>query len=236
MRYYDQIALLRPCRISSSGYRIYGPEQVNRLQQVLLYRELDLPLEEIASLLDANAADPLAVLARHKENLLAKRSRLDAIIATVENTILEQKGGPVMRDQEKFEALKQGMVDENEKKYGKEIREKYGDAAIDASNQKLLAMTSEQSAQQQLLAQQILTQLTAALVEGNPAGESAKELTRLHKEWLCLHWRTYSAEAHKSLAQMYVDDPRFSAYYDPEQTGKTVFLRDAIHAHANAIE
>jgi Predicted transcriptional regulators len=236
LRYYDQIGLLHPCRISSNGYRIYNSQQLNRLQQILLYRELDLPLEEIAALLDAAGTDPLAVLEQHRQNLLAKRDRLDAVIATVEHTILEQEGGPPMSDQAKFEAFKQGLIDQNEKKYGKEIREKYGEATVDATNKKLQGMTPEQYARQQTLAQQIHTQLAAAFLSGDPAGAQAKELVRLHKDWLRLHWHSYSAEAHKNLAQMYVDDPRFSAYYDPEQSGKTAFLRDAIHLHADTVE
>jgi hypothetical protein len=78
------------------------------------------------------------------------------------------------------------------------------------------------------LAQGIIEKLKLAMATGNPAGELAQEVAKMHKKWLCFYWSEYSKEAHAGLAQMYVDDERFTAYYDKEQPGSAKFLRDAI--------
>jgi hypothetical protein len=133
-----------------------------------------------------------------------------------------------MSDQEKFAGLKRKMVDENEKQYGQEIREKYGDEMVDASNAKVMNMTPEQMERVQGLSCQINESLAAACAAGNPASELAQKVCQMHKEWLGYFWKHYSPEAHLGLAQMYVDDPRFKKYYDAHGEGCAEFLRDAL--------
>ena len=65
LRYYDEIGLLKPTRVASSGHRIYGQEQVNALQQILFYRELDFSLEDIKKLLSAPDFDIGRAFANH---------------------------------------------------------------------------------------------------------------------------------------------------------------------------
>ncbi|HAA08221.1 MAG TPA: MerR family transcriptional regulator, partial [Syntrophomonas sp.] len=113
-------------------------------------------------------------------------------------------------------------------KYGKEIRKKYGDEAVDKSNRKLKGMTQEQYAQFEKLGQMVLDTLKEALPTGDPASELAQKTADLHRQWLSFSWDKYSKEAHAGLAQMYVDDERFTAYYDQVQPGAAEFLRDAI--------
>jgi hypothetical protein len=70
--------------------------------------------------------------------------------------------------------------------------------------------------------------LAEAFATGDPAGELAQKAADFHKKWLTYYWSEYSKEAHAGLAQMYVDDPRFTAYYDEKQPGTAEFLRDAV--------
>lgn len=228
LRYYDEIHILKPARINSSGYRIYGQAQVDRLQQILFYRELDVSLDEIGKLLSAPDFTVQNSLRSHRENLLAKRERLDALIANVEKTLAYAKGETEMADQEKFEGFKQKQIDENERQYGAEIREKYGEEAVDRSNQKFQNMTKEEYEQVTALNERFMQTLLEAYQTGDPAGELAQQAADLHRRWLTFYWDSYSKEAHAGLAQMYVDDPRFTAYYDKNQPGLAVFLRDAI--------
>ena len=120
------------------------------------------------------------------------------------------------------------MIDENEKKYGKEIREKYGNNTVEKSNQKVKNMTKEQYDEITKLSEELTEKLSAAFKTGNPAGELAQEAADLHRQWLCYYWDSYSKETHAGVAQMYVDDERFTAYYDKEQPGTAKFLRDAV--------
>lgn len=228
LRYYDEIGILKPARASSSGYRIYGRAQVDRLQQILFFRELGVGLESIRDIVTAPSFDGARALREHRDRLLEKRKQLDALIENVEKTIAFTEGRDIMTDKEKFEGFKQKMIDDNEAEYGKEVRAKYGDETVDRSNAKVKGMTQEQMDAAEKLAAEIRTALREACAAGNPASEQAQKVAGLHKQWLCYFWHEYSREAHAGLAQMYVDDSRFTAYYDAEQPGCARFLRDAI--------
>ena len=231
LRYYDEIGILKPARINSSGYRIYGQTEVDRLQQILFYRELGVSLDSIKDIVTAPTFDGALALKDHRDKLLEKRMQLDKLIANVDKTIALSEGRIVMSDQEKFEGFKQKMIDENEKKYGKEIREKYGNDQVEKSNAKVKNMTQQQHEEITKLAEALAVTLASAFKTGDPAGELAQKAADLHKQWLTFYWSEYSKEAHAGLAQMYVDDARFTAYYDKEQPGTAEFLRDAVHIY-----
>ena len=233
LRYYDEIDLLKPARINSSGYRIYGSKEVDRLQQILFYRELDMKLEEIKEILTSTDFDVYKSLQRHYENRVQKRIQLDKLIENVEKTILYSKGVVTMTDKEKFEGFKEKMVVDNEKEYGKEIRKKYGDSAMNKSNQKLKGMTEEEHKQITDLTDAVMETLKKAFETGDPASDIAQEAADLHGQFLSFYWDSYSKEAHDNIAQMYVDDERFKSYYDKEQAGLAQFLRDAVKIYTN---
>lgn len=231
LRYYDEIGILKPARINSSGYRIYGQAEVDRLQQILFYRELGISLDSIKNIITAPSFDGANALKEHREKLLEKREQLDLLIANVDKTIAVTEGRIKMSNKEKFEGFKQKMIDDNEKKYGKEIREKYGNDTIDKSNAKLKNMTQEQYEAVTKLEQQVKETLAQAFATGDPASDIAQKAADLHKQWLIFYWSSYSKEAHAGIAQMYVDDDRFRAYYDEKQPGAAEFLRDAIRIY-----
>lgn len=228
LRYYDEIEILKPARINSSGYRIYGEKEVDRLQQIMLYREMGVNLETIKTIVTKASFDEAAALQEHLKHLLAQRNQIDQLIANVKKTIDYKKGSIKLNDKEKFNGFKQKMVDDNEKKYGKEIREKYGDEQVNKSNQKLMNMTEEQYKEFEKLSQEVLDTLEAAFATGDPAGELAQKTADLHRRWLSFTWSSYSKEAHAGVAQMYVEDERFKEFYDKKQPGSAEFLRDAI--------
>lgn len=228
LRYYDEIDLLKPARINSSGYRIYGQSEVDQLQQILFYRELGVGLEEIKDLMTAPSFDAERALREHRKKLLEKRDQLEQLIANVDLTLAQRKGTKTMSDKQKFEGFKQNLIDNNEKQYGDEIRAKYGAEQIDKSNNKIKGMTEQQYAEIEQLGADIHTTLAAAFATGDPAGELAQKAADLHRQWLSFYWDSYSKEAHAGVAQMYVDDERFTAYYDKDQPGVAEFLRDAV--------
>ena len=228
LRYYDEFGLLSPVRMSSNGYRVYGRTEINRLQQILFYRELGIPLDEINKILSSKDFDGDAALQIHLAALLTKREQLNLLIANVEKTISAAKGATIMSVTDKFEGFKQKLVDENESKYGEEIRKKYGDDVIGRSNTKVNGMTKEQYAEVERLSLEMNETLKAAFKQSDPAGELAQRACELHKQWLCCFWDHYSKEAHIGVSQMYVNDPRFTEYYDKIASGCVAFLRDAV--------
>lgn len=231
LRYYDEIDLLKPARINSSGYRIYGEKEVDRLQQILFYRELGVSLEMIKSIIMSPSFNVKEALQNHRVKLLEKRRQLEALIKNVEKTIAASEGRMNMSNKEKFEGFKQSKIEENEKKYGKEIREKYGEEAVNQANAKFRNMSEEDYKKMTDLEKEVLDTLAEAYQTGNPASDIAQKAADLHKQWLLFSWSTYSKEAHANLAQMYVDDERFAAYYDKTQPGSAEFLRDAIYIY-----
>ncbi|MEK5414041.1 MerR family transcriptional regulator [Paenibacillus odorifer] len=231
LRYYDEFGILKPARINSSGYRIYGRTEVDLLQQILFYRELGLSLERIKAIMTEPSFDGAKALREHHDKLLEKRQQLDLLIANVEKTLAQKEGRISMSDTEKFEGFKQKLVDDNEKKYGQEIREKYGDDTINQSNQKLKGMTEEQYAAIQQLEEEMFETLLQAMEHGDPASVLAQKSADLHREWLSFYWNSYSKEAHAGVAQLYVDDERFTEYYDKRRPGLAAFLRDAVHVY-----
>ena len=232
LRYYDQIDLLKPTMVNESGYRIYGPREVDRLQQILFYRELGVDLSTIKDLLDSPDFNERDALREHHQQLLEKRKQLDLLLRNVEQTLAALEGGKPMTDQAKFMGFKERLIKENEEKYGREVREKYGDEAADASNAKLMGLTEEQFAEMQRLAEEIIASLVKAVGTEKPEGPEGQRIAELHRQWLSFTWPTYSKEAHANLAEMYVADERFTAYYDQHREGAAQFLRDAIAAYA----
>lgn len=233
LRYYDQIGLLTPQRVSSNGYRIYGRSEVDTLQQILIFRELGVNLEDIKSMLPATDTDRERTLAGHLDSLIQKRMQLDTLIDNVTKTINSLQGGITMSDKEKFEGLKKRLVENNEQAYGADIRKSYGDSAIDASNAKVMGMSQADWERTQALSEQIAQTIKAAMEQGDPTGELAQEACDLHRQWLMMFWQdgAYSKQSHLSLAQMYVADERFTAYYEKIAVGATQFLYNALEKY-----
>lgn len=229
LRYYDEIDLLTPKRKSSNGYRIYGEQEVEKLQQILFYRNLDMPLEEIKQILNDIHFDSEIALIEHRKRLLTKKVQLNQLLNTIDKTLASRRGEIDMSDKEKFEGFKKELVEKNEVQYGEEVREKYGTETVEKSNKKFAGLNQEEYKHLQQLSAQILEDLKAVVQTNNPESKEALHLAESHKEWLTFTWPTYSAEAHRGLAQMYVDDPRFTKYYDEAAgEGAAEFLRDAI--------
>lgn len=231
LRYYDEIGLLEPARKNSAGYRIYGGREVDKLQQILFYRALGMDLGSIKEIVTNPSFDGTAALQAHRRQLLERRAHLDRLIHTVEGTISAKEGTISMSDSEKFEGFKKEMIEDNEQRYGKEVREAYGDDVVDQSNAKMFDMSEDRYEEFMATEKRLLAKLEEAMEAGNASGAAAQEAAALHKEWLDFTWPAYSKEAHAGLAQMYVDDPRFSAYYEKVRPGAAGFLRDAIHVY-----
>ncbi|MFD2046548.1 MerR family transcriptional regulator [Ornithinibacillus salinisoli] len=228
LHHYDEIGLLSPEESTESGYRLYSDDDLEVLQQILFFRELDFPLKKIKEVINSPSFDRHEALGLHRKMLLEKRLKIDNMITTIDKTLQHMKGEIQMTDQEKFDVFKEKMISENEQKYGEEIREKYGDDTVDASNAKMRGMSQEDYQAMTKLGEEIFVLLEKAYETGDPASDLAQELAAKHKAWLMYSWPTYSKEAHAGLAEMYVADERFAAYYDKVVKGGTEFLRDAI--------
>lgn len=229
LRWYDEIGLLTPSLVAESGYRFYGEKEVDRLQDILYYRSLGVPLAQIRACLDDPAFDRLAALRSHLAALQAEQARLERLIRSVQDTIGAAERKEHMQDEKKFEAFKRELVAEKERMYGAEARQKYTERAVDASNARVMGMTYAQYSAWEALGEEILQKLEQAVTAGeDPNGEAGRELQALHTRWLNAVSDTCDAQRQRGVAELYVLDERFTAYYDRSVTGCARFLRDAI--------
>ena len=164
----------------------------------------------------------------------AERERLEQLIRSVRDTIGAEERNEKMRDEQKFEAFKKQAVEQNEKTYGAEIRTRYGDAQVDEANAAMMNLTQAQYREWNELGQEIQGRLEAAVQAGaSPEGEDGKAITQLHRRWLTLVGPRYDPARHRGIAELYVMDERFTAYYDKQVSGCARFLRDAVVHWAN---
>ena len=136
LRYYDREGILKPSFVNESGYRFYGEQEVDLLQQILFYRERGLDLGSIRQILYEKDFDVVEALEEHLHALEEQREHTDALIRMVRRSIMSMKGECRMSDKEKFEAFKERVIKDHEEMYGAEAREKYGDEEVDEVQRK----------------------------------------------------------------------------------------------------
>ena len=229
LRYYDETGLLKPARVTQAGYRYYGTPEVDRLQQILYYRERGFQLHTIQKILQDRDFNKLRAMEDHLAALKQRQEETAALIRTVEQTIRHMKGECQMADREKFKALKKSLVHGNEIKFGAEARTKYGDAQVDAANKNMMGLSEEDFARWQALEQQILQELEQAVETGLSAhSKTGKCIAQLHRDWLRFTLPGYTPAQHKGIAALYVADERFTQYYDRRIPGCAQWLSDAV--------
>ena len=234
LRYYDQIGLLIPNEINKSNYRIYDEKNVNKLQQIMFYRSLDFSLQKIKQLMDDPNFSCLKALQEQQALLQAKQVEINNLLANISQTITDFQGEQKMTDTEKFAAFKQAQLEENETKFGKEIRQKYGSETIEKSNQKYGKLSEKDFAEMTSLEQKLISDLVD--LKKNPELDSAlaKEVYQTHKDWLSFTWPNYTKEAHRGLVDMYLVDERFAKYYnDQAKTDVVQLLHDVVHHYTD---
>jgi DNA-binding transcriptional MerR regulator len=232
LHHYDEIGLLTPGDRSSAGYRRYDDVDLERLQQILLYRELGFTLDEIAAILDdpdAGARDHL----RRQHRLLRDRiGRLQEMVAAVELILEAHKVGVNLSPEEKFEVF--GDFDPDA--YAQEAEQRWG--ATDAYKQsarKTARYTKEDWQRIQQESADLMARWVAALDAGVPAdGQAAMDLAEEHRQQITKFYYDCTFEIHTGLAEMYLADERFTANYDNQRAGLAQYVHDAILANAAA--
>ncbi|MDH6363578.1 DNA-binding transcriptional MerR regulator [Enterococcus sp. PF1-24] len=233
LRYYDELGLLKPARLNSAGYRIYGENEIDRLQQILFYRHLGFKLETIKEILNQADFDYQQALMQHYQDLLARKVQIDSLLTTVEKTLRHYKGEIKMKDSEKFTAFKAEKLANNENLYGQEIREKYGEEPVTAANQRWGNLTEADYQAMQTTEKELFQQLTQLTQAKDLTAPEAQAVYQLHKQWLSYSMPNYSTEIHKGLVDMYLADERFAEYYNQKVNSEaTQWLRDAVYHYS----
>lgn len=229
LHHYDEIGLLVPSGRSDAGYRLYTDDDLDRLQQVLLFKELGFALEEIRDLMDDPDFDRVETLAAQRDLLVEQATRLEAMLGLIDKTIAAQEGGIRMTKEDMFEVF--GDFDPAE--YEDEARERWGETdAYKESARRAARYTKTDWQRFKDESDQINTTIAALMDEGVPTDDPrAMEAVDRHRRQIDEWFYPCSLEMHANLGRMYVADPRFKATYDKIRPGMARFVCDATQAN-----
>ncbi|GHE07121.1 MerR family transcriptional regulator [Streptomyces alanosinicus] len=231
LHHYDEIGLLVPSERTHAGHRRYGEADLDRLQQILFYRELGFPLEEVAALLDDPDADPRAHLRRQHDLLTARIEKLQKMAAAVEHAMEAQKMGIQLTPEERFEVF----GDKDPEQYRDEAQARWGNTEAYAESQRRAATYTKEDWKRIQAEVDAWGERYAALVDAGeqPTGEAAMDMAEEHRQHIGTYYFEVPYEMHRCFAEMYVSDERFKAFYDAMRPGLAEHLRDAMLANAD---
>ena len=229
LHHYDRIGLLSPSGRTSSGYRQYAPADLDRLHQVLLYRELGFPLEEVAALLDDPSADPAEHLRRQHRLLRDRLERTPAMVAAVEKEMEARAMGISLTPEERFEVF----GEHDPAQYEAEVEERWGDTDAYAESKRKTAAYSKDDwvrikAEGETSApgwprDAVRRPAGLGAGDGRRRGAPAADQPELLR---C------PPEMHAGLGRMYVEDERFTATYEAMAPGLAQYVSTAVQANA----
>jgi DNA-binding transcriptional MerR regulator len=237
LHHYDQAGLLCPSGRSDSGYRLYGTDDVQRLQQILFYRELGFRLDDVGALLDDPAADPIDHLTRQHALLGERIARLEQMRAAVARNLEARQMGMNLTPDEMLEVFGEEYTDKHAE-YAAEAEQRWGDTDAWEQSRRRTAGYDKQD-WKNLMAEvdAVNRRLIAAMQAGLPADSAeAMDAAEAHRRHITHGFYDCTYEIHRGLADMYVQDPRFTEHYDDQAAGLARYVRDAIHANADRVQ
>jgi DNA-binding transcriptional MerR regulator len=222
LHYFDQIGLLKPETVGANGYRTYRQDSLLRLQQILFYRELGLPLEAIAGILSRPDFDVLEALEGHRRALQQQSQRLGRLLQTVDDTIAHLKGERNMSGKQLFAAFSE----EQQEEYAREAEKMYDPGTVRESNRRWKSYSAEKK--QAILDEggRIYTDLIAAMPAGAASPQAQACVARWREHMNCF-W-TPDLEQLVGLSELYNQDPRFKANFDQMHPQLAEFMRQAV--------
>lgn len=230
LHHYDERGLLAPTERSEAGYRLYSDSDLERLQQVLFYKELGFSLDEIGELMNDPDYDAATALADQREMLEHQLQRTQAMIALIDRTMMSMEGAIQMTKEEMFEVF--GDFDPSE--YEEETKERWGHTDAYAESNRRTAKYTKADWQrfkdeQEAMGERMIALFDAGVPSDDPRSMDVAEEARLQIDtW----FYPLSRDMHVCLGEMYVADPRFKANYDKMREGLAQWLCDAIKANA----
>ncbi len=227
LHHYDEIGVLSPRTRTAAGYRLYGEADLLRLQQILFFRELGFPLEQIRDIIEDPHFDRVRALERHRAMLELERARLSRLLGTIEKTIAKlTEDNMGITDEELWDGFSQEQIE----RYKRESREAYGVEVVEESERRAKGMSK---GQWQAVKDEgdAVTRGLAALMDRPVDDPEVQALIGRHYRWVCTFW-TPDAEAYKGLGELYTDNPEFTANYDKYAAGLAGFMQEAMRYYA----
>lgn len=221
LHYYDGIGLLKPSQITEAGYRLYDENALSMLQQILFFKELDFPLNEIKEIMDNPEFDITEALQYHKELLIKKRERINKLIKLVEKTL---KGESNMS----FKEFDMTEIENAKNKYSKEVKERWGKTDAYLESEKKTSSYNKDQWQKINEESNALLKAFADNIDKAPDSKEVQELVKEWKDFITARFYKCTNEILQGLGQMYVGDERFKKNIDQNGEGTAEFMSEAI--------
>ncbi|MXO59637.1 MerR family transcriptional regulator [Altererythrobacter salegens] len=237
LHHYDEIGLLKPSFVGENRYRYYGREELLRLQDILFYRELGVPLADIPRLIETDGRDRLAILAEHRTMLADRVKRSRQLLRTIDRTIADIKGEETMTDKDMFTGFDEAKQAEYENwlvdRFGGDTRKR-----IEASKAGLASLDKDVLAARLAEGKAASHALADAFKAGTEAEDPAIDpLLQRHHAWIAAMWnRECSPQAYVGLSVLYLENADFRATFEREREGFAEWLSAAMKAYAARLE
>lgn len=225
LHYYDEIGLLTPSEvISETGYRYYDETSLEKLQQILFYRELSFSLKEIIQIMNASDYDKREAFIRQRELLRLKRKRIDKLIGLLNANL---KGDTNMS----FDEFDTTEIEKAKTKYAKEVKERWGNTDAYTQSQKKMNGYTKQGWKQINESQDNLLKQFSKCVGDDPASEEVQNLVKEWQKYITNNYYDCTNKILSGLGQMYVLDERFTKNIDKYKKGTAKLMSDAIEVY-----
>ncbi|WP_025028907.1 MerR family transcriptional regulator [Caldalkalibacillus mannanilyticus] len=232
LHHYDRIGLLKPDTVNSSGYRLYSDQDLEKLQQILFFKELGFSLQETKKILENPHFDRKQAFQTHLELLKKKRNRLEEMILSVTKTIQSIEGGVHMDKKEMFRAFDMSEVE----KYAEEISKRYGNSEAYRESQEKTATYTKEDWREKMSQADKIYQKFASLMDKGAHDPKVQEAVSEWRAYITDNFYNCTPEILRGLGDMYVLDERFTTNIDQYKPGLALFLKDAITFYCDHVE
>ena len=221
LRYYDEIDLIKPSKITDAGYRYYDEKSLEKLQEILFLKELDFSLKEIKEIISNPQYNRKKAMENHKNLLIMKKNRIENLISLLENIT---NGGSSMS----FKEFDMSDIQKEQKKYAEEIKERWGETeAYKESENKTSKYSQDKWANLEEEADAIFKEFSVIKNEAEN-GEKAQALVKKWQVYITKNYYNCTKEILAGLAEMYIGDERFKNNIDKYSEGTAEFMSKAI--------
>lgn len=223
IRYYDEIGLLSPAETRENGYRYYNRDSLLRLQQILFFRELGVPLKEIYRMINHPDFKLVEALEKHQSSLKIRVKRVNAMITTINNTIEEIQGEREMTEKDYFNGFDMAL-------YEDEVKERWENTPRYAESRKKWARYSkEQKESVKAEGRRIVSQMVGSDANISPDTPEVQEAVGEYHTYINKYFYACDIASLRGLADMWMEDDRFSANFEEVREGGAEFVREAVH-------
>lgn len=235
LHHYDKIGLLKPKAVSESGYRFYSEIEIEKLQQILFFKELEFSLNDIKEIINSPDYDRKSVLKTHKKLLQEKRNRLNEVINTLEKTLNSMEGKNIMAKKEMFKGFDMTDVEKHKNEYAKEAKEKYGDSDAYKESEKKTSKYDKADWERITLEGNTIFKSIASNMDKDPNTEEVQKLVAKWRNHISKNFYNCTPEIFRGLTLTYEYDERFKNNIDQFGEGLTEYLCKAMNIYCDRL-